>query len=178
MWQSMSDYAARGEPGDPRGRKSGVGLWLTNPSFPARAEGKPAPFGPQEPLRGQAQGGVMGEASPWRPSKGPSPSSWFRSWSSRSMIQRGWALFPRSFRFVSGGSVDRQDWVGSASPVGPSISSHSSAYGSAFSSSRCAGRTRTAAKRDRHFRSVPSRQVTCRKAVVGKLIANCLTETG
>ena len=40
MWQSNSDYAARGECGDPRGRKSGAGLRLTNPSFPARAEGE------------------------------------------------------------------------------------------------------------------------------------------
>src|SRR5215210_1496086 len=40
MWQSNSDHAARGERGDPRGPKSGVGLRLTNPSFPARAEGE------------------------------------------------------------------------------------------------------------------------------------------
>jgi hypothetical protein len=38
--QSNSDYAARGERGDPRGRKSGAGLSLRNPSFPARAEGE------------------------------------------------------------------------------------------------------------------------------------------
>src|SRR3954468_11426025 len=36
-WQSNWDYAARGEP---RGRKSGVGLRLRNASFPPRAEEK------------------------------------------------------------------------------------------------------------------------------------------
>ena len=38
--QSNSDYAARGERGDTRGRKSGADLQLTNPSCPARAEGE------------------------------------------------------------------------------------------------------------------------------------------
>src|SRR5687768_2729503 len=38
--QSNSDYAARGERGDPRGRNSGAVLQLTNASFPARAEGE------------------------------------------------------------------------------------------------------------------------------------------
>jgi hypothetical protein len=38
--QSNLGYAARGERGDPRGRKSSAGLQLTNASFPARAEGE------------------------------------------------------------------------------------------------------------------------------------------
>src|SRR5688572_12391528 len=38
--QSNSDYAARGERGDPRGRNSGAALQLTNVSFPTRAEGE------------------------------------------------------------------------------------------------------------------------------------------
>src|SRR5215510_14510690 len=38
--QWNSGYAARGERGDPRGRKSGAGLGATNPRWPARAEGK------------------------------------------------------------------------------------------------------------------------------------------
>ena|SRR5215831_5556331 len=40
VWQSNGDYAARGEPGDPRGRKSGAGPGATNPRWPARAEGE------------------------------------------------------------------------------------------------------------------------------------------
>jgi hypothetical protein len=38
--QSNADYAARGERGDPRGRKSGAGPGATNPRWPARAEGE------------------------------------------------------------------------------------------------------------------------------------------
>jgi hypothetical protein len=38
--QWNSDYAARGERGDPRGRKSGAGPGATNPRWPARAEGE------------------------------------------------------------------------------------------------------------------------------------------
>src|ERR1700729_1132772 len=35
-----SDYAARDELGDPRGRKSDAGLGAANPRWPARAEGE------------------------------------------------------------------------------------------------------------------------------------------
>src|SRR5712691_1131682 len=39
-WQSTRDYAARGEPGDPRGRNR-VGIsGMDSPSRPARAEGE------------------------------------------------------------------------------------------------------------------------------------------
>jgi len=38
--QSSADYVARGEGGDPRGRKSGVGLGTMNLRWPARAEGE------------------------------------------------------------------------------------------------------------------------------------------
>lgn len=38
--RSSEDYAARGGPGDPRGRKSGAGLRVANPRWPARAEGE------------------------------------------------------------------------------------------------------------------------------------------
>jgi hypothetical protein len=38
--QWSADYVARGEPGDPRGRKCGVGLGTTNLTWPARAEGE------------------------------------------------------------------------------------------------------------------------------------------
>jgi hypothetical protein len=40
MSQSIGDYVARGERGDPRGRKSGVGLGTANRRWPARAEGE------------------------------------------------------------------------------------------------------------------------------------------
>jgi hypothetical protein len=38
--RSSTDYAARGAPGDPRGRKSGAGPGVANPRWPARAEGE------------------------------------------------------------------------------------------------------------------------------------------
>jgi hypothetical protein len=38
--RSSADYAARGGPGDPRGRKSGAGPGATNPKWPTRAEGE------------------------------------------------------------------------------------------------------------------------------------------
>jgi hypothetical protein len=38
--QSSADYVARGDRGDPRGRKSDGGLATTNLSWPARAEGE------------------------------------------------------------------------------------------------------------------------------------------
>lgn len=38
--RSSVDYAARGGPGDPRGRKSGVGWKTANPRWPTRAEGE------------------------------------------------------------------------------------------------------------------------------------------
>jgi hypothetical protein len=38
--QSNSDYAARGERGDPRGRKPGASPGAANPRWPARAEGE------------------------------------------------------------------------------------------------------------------------------------------
>ena len=58
------------------------------------------------------------------------------------------------------GRVDSQYFVGSASPRGHSIRSHSSGRGADRFSSRCAGRTRTRAKRERIAPRVPSRQVT------------------
>ena len=39
-WRSNSDYAARGERDDPRGRKSGGGSGADNPTWPMRAEGE------------------------------------------------------------------------------------------------------------------------------------------
>ena len=39
-WQSTKGYAARGEPGDPRGRNWGGISGMDSPSRPARAEGE------------------------------------------------------------------------------------------------------------------------------------------
>jgi hypothetical protein len=58
------------------------------------------------------------------------------------MIQRCLAIFTNSLGGVSDGKVESQYLVGSLSPAGHSISSHSSACGSFLRSSRCAGRTR------------------------------------
>lgn len=38
--QSIVDYAVPGVRGEPRGRKSGAGLGIWNPRWPARAEGE------------------------------------------------------------------------------------------------------------------------------------------
>src|SRR5947209_7153480 len=39
-WRSSSDYAVRGERGEPRGRKFGGGSGADSPTWPARAEGE------------------------------------------------------------------------------------------------------------------------------------------
>ena len=74
--------------------------------------------------------------------------------------------------------VDDQSSVGSGSLRGDSIRSHCSAWDSALSQSRYAGRTRTAAKGHRNFRSVPSFQQMSLNPPEGRPIANCFTETG
>jgi len=76
------------------------------------------------------------------------------------------------------GNVENQYLLGSASPLGHSISNHSAACGSARQVSRCAGRTRTAANRDRRFFFTPSRQVIYFQAIAGSSCARCLTVTG
>ena len=94
------------------------------------------------------------------------------------MIQRCLAKRTKSWIFVSTGKVDNQYLVGSASPFGHSMSSHSSGRGSVRFSSRCAGRTRSKANRERRGCFVPSRQVTFFHAFFGKLRASARTETG
>ena len=76
-----------------------------------------------------------------------------------------------------GGKVESQYLVGSTSPLGHSISSHSSGRGVGRLSSRCAGRTRTAAKREASVALLPSRHVTRRQERLGRLIATSLAET-
>ena len=67
------------------------------------------------------------------------------------------------------GSVESQYLVGSLSPFGHSISSHSSARSSARHSSRCATRTRRRAKRERSGSAAPSRHAIVRHACRGRL---------
>src|SRR5882724_8249231 len=76
------------------------------------------------------------------------------------MIQRCLASFTSSRSGVSAASLENQYLVGSFSPFGHSINSHCSGWGSLLSKSRWAGRTRTAAKRERSFFLLPSRHVT------------------
>src|SRR6516162_11121146 len=94
------------------------------------------------------------------------------------MIQRCLASRTRSRSLVLAGRVESQYLVGSASARGHSISSHSSGWGWLRQSSRCAGRTRIAAKRERKGCRVPSRQVTVLHARGGKEKANSFAESG
>src|SRR2546427_7765222 len=65
------------------------------------------------------------------------------------MRQRNIAKRTKSIEVAVGGSVESQYLIGAAAPRGHSMSSHSSGRGVDCQSSRCAGRTRTAAKRER-----------------------------
>src|ERR1700677_2365799 len=94
------------------------------------------------------------------------------------MIQRCLAKRTRSESLVEAGKVDNQYLVGSASWLGHSMSSHSSARSSLLSSSRWAGRTRRAAKRERRGFRVPSRQRTIFQAEGSNLLANSRTAIG
>ena len=75
---------------------------------------------------------------------------------------------------VSAGKVETQYFVGSVALFGHSTSSHSTGCGVAFFSSRLAGRTRRAAKREASGAFVPSRQVTRCQAFLGRLRASSL----
>ena len=66
--------------------------------------------------------------------------------------------------WFAGGRLESQYLVGSSALSGHSISSHSSGQGSERKVSRCAGRTRRAAKREVSSAWLPSRQVTVRQA--------------
>jgi len=80
------------------------------------------------------------------------------------MSQRALAVRTSLASLVVGPRLDSQYLVGSASPLGHSISSHSSGQGSLRWVSPCAGRTRRAAKRDARSPRLPSRQLTRRQA--------------
>src|SRR3954468_23007925 len=72
------------------------------------------------------------------------------------MTQRALAVRTSFASLVVGGRLESQYLVGSASPLGHSISSHSSGQGSLRWVSPCAGRTRRAAKRDTRSPRLPS----------------------
>ena len=77
-----------------------------------------------------------------------------------------------------GGRLESQYLAGSLAPFGHSISSHSSGQGSRRFWSRCAGRTRRAAKREVSAVLLPSRQVVRRQARAGRPSASFFAETG
>src|SRR6266542_5623118 len=87
------------------------------------------------------------------------------------MRQRNLARSTRRAKPMVSGKVDSQYFVGSFSPLGHSISSHSSGHGSLRSKSRWAMRMRSRAKRDLSGSFVPSRQVIVRHALAGRLNA-------
>jgi len=69
-------------------------------------------------------------------------------------------------------------FVGSFSPSGHSMRSHSSGWGVETFQSREAGRIRMAAKREDKVSLEPSRHGTMRQASSGSLVASVLAETG
>src|SRR4029077_495044 len=94
------------------------------------------------------------------------------------MIQRCLAIFTNSLSAVADGKVESQYLVGSLSPAGHSINSHSSACGSFLRSSRWAGRKRSATNLERSFFLVPARHDIVFQSLGAKDSANCFTETG
>src|SRR6266536_1636626 len=94
------------------------------------------------------------------------------------MRQRILATLTNSTSGVSAGNLASQYFVGSASPRGHSISNHSSLRRVLRFSSRCAARTRSAAKRDDSTAWLPSRQLTVCQRRALKDSANAFTLSG
>src|SRR2546428_13926155 len=92
------------------------------------------------------------------------------------MRQRSLARSTSCVKLTFSGSVESQYLVGSASPSGHSINSHS---GDNFSgiSLLYPARTRTRAKREDSWSAEPSRHVTVRQACFGRPSATFLAET-
>src|SRR6266853_2962348 len=90
------------------------------------------------------------------------------------MRQRSLARSTRRSKVMSAGSVESQYLVGSFSPLGHSISNHSSPR----SWRPRAARARTRAKREESRPAVPSRQPIVRQARLGRPNASALTERG
>src|SRR3989442_1166316 len=136
------------------------------------------PLGGEKRIRRNAQRGVMVEAPPAPPFEVIQPQLVLQLLVVRSIRQRSIASRTRSARVAVGGSVASQYLIGAASARGHSMSSHSSGRGVERQSSRCAGRTRTAAKRERIAPRVPWRQVTVRQARAGGCWARVRTLSG
>ncbi len=94
------------------------------------------------------------------------------------MIQRRLATATKSASLVSAGKLASQYLAGCCSAFGHSTNSHCSGSGSLRSKSRLAGRTRSAANRDRSFCFVPVRQVMFFQSVAGIRLARSLARTG
>src|ERR1019366_391939 len=94
------------------------------------------------------------------------------------MRQRILTAATSALREMSAGSVERKYLVGSGSPLGHSMSSHSSSRGTLRRVSRWAALTRTAAKREESLVLVPSRQVSLRQAADLSDSASAFTATG
>ena len=94
------------------------------------------------------------------------------------MRQRVLTAATSALREMSAASVERKYLVGSGSPLGHSISNHSSSRGTSRRVSRWAALTRSAAKREESLVLVPSRQVSLRQADGLSESASALTETG
>src|SRR4029453_4119535 len=92
------------------------------------------------------------------------------------MRQRSLARSTNSRELTSAGNVESQYLVGSASPSGHSISSHS---GDSFSGSSllCPTRTRAHAKREDNHLAAPSRPLTVCQAPFGRPSIPSLAET-
>src|SRR5215475_9516695 len=91
------------------------------------------------------------------------------------MRQRSLVTSTSCWKLTFSGSVESQYLVGSASPSGHSISSHS---GDSFSGTSllCPTRTRTRAKREDSHSAQPSRHLIVRQAFFGRPSATCLAE--
>src|ERR1700746_911512 len=91
------------------------------------------------------------------------------------MRQRSLARSTSRWKLTFSGSVESQYLVGSASPSGHSISSHSGDSVSG-TSLLCPTRTRTRAKREDSHSAEPSRHLIVRQACFGKPSATSLAE--
>ena len=149
--RSSADYAARDVCGEPRGRKPCGGLAARSPSMAGAGRGgKTAPLGNQEAIRGDTERGVMVKSPPAPAFIVAQPQFLFEFFivalDDPAMFGQ---LAPETSARSSAGKLDSQYFVGSDASFGHSIKSHSSGCGSVRFSSRWAGRTRTAAKRER-----------------------------
>ena len=132
----------------------------------------------QEPVRRNTQRGVMMKATPVSSLVMAQANSCFNSSVVPLNAPRILATRTNSRSGVEAGNVESQYFVGSASPRGHSISNHSVSRRLLRFSSRCAARTRSAAKRDDSTAWLPSRQFTVCQRRAFKDSATALTLTG